>query len=61
MLGDAPYAFGCLWARKGIGTIGDLWDTNRNSWKRTNVLSQQVGKKIQPDRYEEVLVSIPST
>jgi hypothetical protein len=61
MLGDALYAFGCLWARKGIGTIGDLWDTNRNSWKRTNILSQQVGRKIQPDRYEEVLVSIPST
>jgi hypothetical protein len=61
MIGDAPYAFGCLWARKGIGTIHDLWDTERRTWRCTAELSEQLGKKIQPERYEDMLTAIPST
>jgi hypothetical protein len=26
MLGDSAYAFGCLWARKQIFTVHNLWD-----------------------------------
>jgi hypothetical protein len=60
MLGDAPYAFGCLWAKKHIFTIQNLWDTERNTWKRSIDLSHQLGLRISPERHEEVLTSIPS-
>jgi hypothetical protein len=30
MIGDESYAFGGLWAKKGIFTIDDLWNSNRN-------------------------------
>jgi hypothetical protein len=61
MIGDTPYAFGCLWARKGICTVHDLWDTERRTWRRIVELSEYLGKKIQPERYEDLLTAIPST
>jgi hypothetical protein len=61
MMGDEPYAFGCLWAHKGIFTVNDLWDYRRQTWRRTSDLARQLGRKLSPKRYEEMLLSIPST
>jgi hypothetical protein len=61
MMGDESYAFGCLWARRGIFTVNDLWDSQRHTWRRTVDLAHQLGQKLSPERYEEMLLSIPST
>jgi hypothetical protein len=61
MIGYAPYAFGCLWAWKGLVTINDIWNKKRHTWRRITELSHQLGRKIHLERYEDLLTAIPNT
>lgn len=61
MLGDQPHAFGCLWARRGIGTITDIWDNATQTWRSKEDLRIQIGRTIPEERYAEVINTIPNT
>lgn len=61
MLGDQPYVYSCLWARKGLQTMADLWDKASQMWRRNEDLAHQLGRPLTAEQQVEVLSAIPST